>query len=102
MSKHRTHFYMVTVMVAYVRDGTTRQQYTNLITQLNERKITSNAIDVARQTILQRAALEGGVDPKDFRDVVFMNWSHLGFMTDKEFNDVEDETKSKEPSPFDS
>ena len=41
MSKHRTHFYMVTVMVAYVRDGTTRQQYTNLITQLNERKINS-------------------------------------------------------------
>ena len=102
MSKHRTHFYMVTVMVAYVRDGTTRQQYTNLITQLNERKITSNAIDVARQTILQRATLEGGIDPADFRDVVFMNWSHLGFMTDKEFNDVGDEAKSKEPSPFDS
>ena len=100
MSKHRNHFYMVTVMVAYVREGTTRQQYSNLITQLADKKITANAIDVARQSILQRATVEGGIDPADFRDVVFINWSHLGFMTDAEFNDVEDEPKTEKPSPF--
>ena len=100
MSRHRKHFYMVTVMIAYVRDGTTRQQYSNL-TQLTDKKITSNAIDVARQTILQRATVEGGIDPADFRDVVFMNWSHLGFMTDEELNDVEDTSKPEKPSPFD-
>jgi hypothetical protein len=101
MSKHRNHFYMVTVMIAYVREGTVRQQYTNLITQLDDKKITSNAIDVARQSVLQRANLDGGIDPTDFRDVVFMNWSHLGFMTDAEFNDMEDEDKPDKPSPFD-
>ena len=102
MPKHRNHFYMVTVMIAYMHEGQIRNRYTNIFSQSTEKKITANSINVARETILQQATLKDGISPKDFRDVIFMNWSHLGFMTDDEFHDVEDETKSKEPSPFDS
>jgi hypothetical protein len=95
---------MVTAMGAYVRkeevptgngDVETveipRQRHFNAVVQLKSKAITANTIDVTRHMILQRIVAEGQVPLEDVRDIVFLNWSHLGFMTEEEFQDVSDD-----------
>lgn len=100
MPKARHHYYLVTAMVAYMREDQPRQRHMNLVTQLDEKKITANTIDCARTTLLQRMASDGQVPPEDVRDIVFINFSHLGFMTEDEFQDMEPE-KTQRPNPYD-
>lgn len=86
MPQHRNHFYMATVMVSYASDLGSGSTFMNFVLQIPEKKITAETIDTGRTMILQRAITEGLVkDLTQLKDIVFMNWSHLGFMTEEEF-----------------
>lgn len=96
MSNHRNryHFYMVTAMVAYVRDGQPKSKHINVFSQLDDKKITAGVLNAARQGIIERVITQGDLSPEDIRDIVFINWSYLGFMTEKDFQDNEQQPKS--------
>lgn len=103
MPKARNNYFMGCAMVAYVRDDAPRQRHMNFVTQIPDKKISAGVIDHARKALISRIVLEGGIPQEDIRDVVFLTWSHLGFMTEDEFQDIEDEPKEtkKSASPYD-
>ena len=112
MPQHRSHFYMATVMVSYASDIGSGSTFMNFVLQIPEKKITAESIDTGRTMVVQRALTEGLVkEISQMKDIIFMSWSHLGFMTEQEFTHREsDNQKSqkeaqpllrKAPNPYD-
>jgi hypothetical protein len=87
----RNHFYMVAALVTYLRDGATKQRHLNIVMQSPEKNITASPLNQARLTLIQRLYQEADVHVEDLRDFVFLGFSYLGHMTDKEFNDMDTE-----------
>lgn len=92
MPQHRMHFYMVSATIHFLKDGQPKQKSYNLVMQAMEKKITASALDHARQAMFQRAMLEDGIPQEDLKNIIFNTFSHLGFMTQKEFEDIKDES----------
>lgn len=99
MSKTRNHYYMVTALVTYVRRSDEveipKQKHMNAVLGMEDKKITSMVVNNAKQNILQRMIIEGDVQPDAIKDIVFLGWSYLGFMTDQEFHDIPEEKPIK-------
>ena len=93
------HFWLFTQQVNYVRDGTAKTYTTNVVAQSESKNVTQSSIDAARQQTLQRVVLDMQVPQEDFRNLVVLNISHLGFMSEQEFNDIPDDEPEVE-SPF--
>lgn len=77
---------MATVMAVYVRNDVQRTRNMNVIMQLPDKKITYSVIDETRLSAIQRCIVEGDLEKDSIKDVVFMNWTYLGHMTEGEFN----------------
>jgi BRCT domain type II-containing protein len=104
MSKSRTvnqkyHFWLFTQQVNYVRDGSPKTFTTNVVAQSEVKNVTQSAIDAARQQTLQRVIIDLQIPQEDLRNLTVLNISHLGFMSEKEFNDIEEDEAQPE-SPF--
>lgn len=100
MAKKRQHYYMGTVLVQYVRNDTPYTRYLNFVTALDDKKISASVIDNAKNAIILRMHQESDVPASDLRDVTFLTFSHLGFMTQEEFEDLEPE-EPQIPKRFD-
>lgn len=98
----KKHFYMATVQLSYVKytsnemlagDGTiyetveftNHQRTMNIVIESNVKRITYADINRARQACLGRLEQENNITPENVRDVVFVNISHLGLMSQTEF-----------------
>lgn len=104
MSKTKTvnqkyHFWLFTQQVNYVRDGASKTYTTNVVAQSEAKNVTQSSIDAARQQTLQRVVLDMQVPQEDLRNLVVLNISYLGFMSEAEFNDISDDANEVE-SPF--
>lgn len=86
----KQHYYMGAALSIYQRDGVQKQRHMNMVMELDEKKITASVLDQARQAILQRTITEGNLPPDAVNDIIFLNWTHLGFMSQKEFEDLSD------------
>ena len=95
----RYHFWLFTQQVNYVRDGAAKTYTTNVVAQSEGKNVTQSAIDAARQQTLQRVILDMQVPQEDLRNLVVLNISHLGFMSEQEFNDIPDDEPEVE-SPY--
>lgn len=97
MSQRRLHFYMATATVHFNRENRPRQQAMNMVMQLPAKTITASVLNDTRLALFQRLSDEKGVTNQDRRSIVFDGFSYLGFMTAKEFHNVED-FKAAEPT----
>ena len=93
------HFWLFTQQVNYVRDEVIKTYTTNVVAQSESRNVSQSCIDAARQQTLQRVLLDMQVPQEDLRNLVVMNISHLGFMSEAEFNDIPDNEPEVE-NPF--
>jgi 1-deoxy-D-xylulose 5-phosphate reductoisomerase len=85
------HFYMVSATIHYLKGDQPKQKSFNLVMQAMEKKITAMALNNARQAMFQRLMIEDDIPIEDMKNIIFNTFSHLGFMTQKEFNDVKEE-----------
>lgn len=98
MPQHRMHYYMVSATIHYVRDTATeggtpinevpRQKSYNLVMQTHEKKITAAALNSTRQALFQRLFMEDNIPQDNIKNIIFNGIYHLGFMTQKEFEDM--------------
>lgn len=95
------HFWLFTQQVSYIREGAAKTYTTNMVAQSEGKNVTQSVIDAARQQTLQRIVLDMQVPQEDLRNLVVIGVSHLGFMSETEFNDIsDDETKEKSPYKY--
>lgn len=93
MPQHRMHYYLVSANIHFVKDGKPKQKPYNMVMQTLEKKITASALNSSRQAMFQRLFMEDDIPQEDIKNIIFNSFSHLGFMTEKEFEDMpEDKT----------
>jgi len=90
------HYYMVTTLVTYTREGTPKQRHMNLVLEQPKKPISMSIIDNARQGVLHRMRVEAGISPEDITMIVFLSFSYLGVMLPKDFYDMEPEQQPAE------
>lgn len=96
--KARHHYFLPAATIYYLRtddDQKVQQRTLNAIIQSPDKGITTSVINHIRAALIDRIVKENGADPSKIVDVAFLSFSYLGFMTDQEFNDLEQEQKPK-------
>lgn len=98
MPQHRMHFYMVSATIHFVRNiaandsapinEAPKQKSYNLVMQTHEKKITAAALNSTRQALFQRLFMEDNIPQDNIKNIIFNGIFHLGFMTQKEFEDM--------------
>lgn len=100
MSSRRNHYYMATALVGFIRDGQPKQRYMNIVMQSANRQINAAAINDARLALITRLNQEIEIQVSDIKDFVFLSFSYLGHMSEKEFQGEAAKVASS-PSPYD-
>ena len=99
---HRMHFYMATAQVTYVREKSeAKQRHLNIVMQAETKNIGTGALNQARLILIQRLYQEANIRVEDVKDFVFLGFSYLGHMSDKEFlaEDPKDKIPQQEAMP---
>lgn len=81
----KSHIYIATGLIGYVRDGEPKQRHMNIMVQREDKKITYETINTIRMSCIQRLHDENKVAPEDVKDFVILNISYLGHMAQSEF-----------------
>lgn len=85
MAATRLHTYLATALVGYVREGANKQRHLNQIVAVEERRIDLRTLEAAKHELIQRVITETGLSLDDIKDFIYLNFSYLGHMTEREF-----------------
>lgn len=85
MAATRLHTYLATALVGYVREDANKQRHLNQIVAVEERRIDLRTLEAAKQELIQRVITETGISLDDIKDFIYLNFSYLGHMTEREF-----------------
>jgi hypothetical protein len=79
-------FYLVTVMVYYLREGVLKERHINMLSQLDvAAPFNKSHLSSLNLKAIARVTTENNVAVNDIKDVVFLNMNPLGVMTEEEF-----------------
>jgi hypothetical protein len=89
IKEERLYFFLVTARGIYKSGENTKERTVNIIMQLPSINVTQSDLFDAQRAVQDRLNQENNVAPEDFKDIVFLSFSILGFMTEKEFHNVQ-------------
>ena len=101
MSSRRSHYYMATALIGFIRDDQPKQRYMNIVMQSTDRSITAASINDARLALITRLHTEIQIQVEDIKDFVFLGFSYLGHMSEREFQGEAASRMPATPSPYD-
>lgn len=79
-------FFIVTVLVVYERDEQPKQRTMNVMMEAQNPNLDKSALAQIQQAAMSRIHAENNVTPDQVKDVVIMNISLLGQMTQEQFH----------------
>lgn len=100
MNTPMNHF-LVTALAIYERDGVQKQRHLNIHAANENAFLNRASLSAINVAIVDRLTRENAVDPSQIKDVVILNISYLGVMTDEEFSTAPAPTEEtvEQPAP---
>ena len=78
------HF-LVTALAIYEREGVQKQRHLNIHASNEHAFLNRASLSAINIAVVDRLVRENAIDPNQIKDVVLLNISYLGSMTDEEF-----------------
>jgi hypothetical protein len=86
VSKRKPVYFMAAVLAVYERDETTKQRHINVLLEADTLNLTKAHLAQVQKSSMARLHAENNVEPSNVKDVIILNISFLGQMTEQQFH----------------